>query len=248
MWDFDLETVAKYLVLPSTMIAVSALVGLVLLCLRQTRRWGGGFCLGAFAGYLIFGAGPVAFLLLSHLEYQVPSAPVSEREGVRTIVVLAAHAESDLAIPVSSRVSSETAYRLLETLSLFQGDLDSRVVVSGGGVTPAIMREVLISVGVPADHIMVDSDSASTFESALHLAPLLGSSPFLLVTSAGHMPRAKGVFLKAGTTPRAVPTHYMSKRNWLAIRYLPSPLHLTYSDLAVSEYAALVWYRLKGRI
>lgn len=241
-----METLAKYLLLPSNLITLCALLGLGMLCSRLYRKWGVRLSLGAFACYVLFASGPVAFLLLGYLEYQVPSATVSEREGIRTIVVLAAYGESDLSVPLSSRVSSGTAFRLLEAISLFQAAPDSTVIVSGGGVVPAIMREVLISAGVPSDHIMVDGESFSTFESAMHLASVLESAPFLLVTSAGHMPRAKGAFQKLGTNPRAVPTHYMSKQNWLAIQYLPSPAHLGYSDLAVSEYAALCWYRLKG--
>lgn len=198
------------------------------------------------ACYLAFASGPIAFLLLGYLEYQVPSAPVSEREGIRTIVVLAAYAESDPLVPLSGRVSSGTAVRLLEAISLFQAKPDSTLIVSGGGVVPAIMRDVLISAGVPADHIMVDGASFSTFESATHLASVLERAPFLLVTSAGHMPRAMGVFRKIGGDPRPIPTHYLTRRNWLAIQYLPKPSHLEYSDLAMSEYAALVWYRING--
>lgn len=198
--------------------------------------------------YLIFGSGPVAFLLLGHLEYQISPISASERQGSHTMVVLAGHAEPDLFIPLSSRVNSTSAFRLLEVISVFQSIPDSKVIVSGGGVVPGIMREVLVTSGIPADRVMVDAESFSTFESAKHLAATLGKSPFLLVTSAGHMPRAVGVFRKAETTPLAVPTHYVTKRNWLAIQYLPSPLHLAYSDLAISEYAALCWYRLKGWI
>jgi len=241
-----METVVKYLLLPSNLITLSALLGFGMLWSRWFRKWGVRLCQGAFGCYVLFASGPVAFLLLGHLEYQVPSATESEREAIRTIVVLAAYAELDPSVPLSSRVSDGTAFRLLEAISLFQAAPDSTVIVSGGGVVPAIMRDVLISAGVPSDHIVVDGESVSTFESAMHLAPMLETAPFLLVTSAGHMPRAKGVFQKLGTNPRAVPTHYMSKRNWLAIQYLPSPAHLAYSDLAVSEYAALCWYGLKG--
>lgn len=224
----------------------SAIAGLVLLCPRITRRWGAALCTVSFVSYLILAAGPVAFLLLGHLEYQVPSASAPEREKVQTIVVLAAHAELDLDIPLSSRVSNGTAFRLLEAMSLFHAAPDSTVIVSGGGAVPIIMRDVLVSSGIPPDHVVVDAESLSTFESAKYMAGQFGALPFLLVTSAGHMPRAMGVFLKAGTNPRPVPTHYLTRRNWLAIQYLPSPVHLEYSDLAISEYAALVWYRLRG--
>jgi uncharacterized SAM-binding protein YcdF (DUF218 family) len=241
-----METVVKYLLFPSNVITLSAILGLLLFGIRFTRKWGGAFCIVAFSGYLIFGTGPVAFWLLSNLEYQISAATAAEREGVQTVVVLAAYGESDLSIPLSSRVNSETAFRLLEAISLFRGAPYSKLIVSGGGEVPAIMRDVLVAAGIPSDQLQVDQDSFSTFESAHHLSATLGKSPFLLVTSAGHMPRAIGVFRKAGTAPLAVPTHYLAKRNWLAIQYLPSPLHLAYSDLAISEYAALGWYSLKG--
>lgn len=241
-----MRTVVKYLLLPSTLIAFSAIAGLVLLRLCSTRKWGVVFSIAAFAFYMTLASGPVAFLLLGHLEHQIPPATALEREGVRTLVVLAAYAEVDTGIPLSSRVNSEAAFRLLETLSLFQSVPESTVILSGEGAVPAIMRDVLISAGIPANRIVVDAESSSTFESAQHLAATLGTAPFLLVTSAGHMPRAMGVFIKAGMVPRAVPTHFVTKRNWLAIQYLPSPVHLGYSDWAVSEYAAVLWYRIKG--
>lgn len=241
-----MEAIVKYLLFPSNLITLSAILGLVLLCARFTRKWGGALCIFAFACYLIFGAGPVAFWLLGNLEYQISPASASEREKVQTVVILAAYGESDLSIPLSSRVNSETAFRLLEAISLFRGAPHSKLIVSGGGEAPAIMRDVLVAAGIPSGQLHVNPDSFSTFESARHLSATLGKSPFLLVTSAGHMPRAIGVFRKAGTAPLAVPTHYLAKRNWLAIQYLPSPAHLVYSDLAVSEYAALCWYSLKG--
>lgn len=241
-----METIVKYLLLPSNLITLSAILGMVLFGARFTRKCGGALCIVAFAGYLIFGAGPVAFWLLGNLEYQISPASASQREGVQTVVVLAAYGESDLSIPLSSRVNSETAFRLLEVISIFRAAPDSMVIVSGGGAVPAIMRDVLVSAGIPSDHLLVDGNSLSTVESARHLSATIGRAPFLLVTSAGHMPRAFGVFQKAGTAPLAVPTHYLAKRNWLAIQYLPSPVHLVYSDLAISEYAALGWYSLKG--
>lgn len=238
----------KYLLLPSSLIMVCAFLGFSLLCGRRVRVWGQFLCMLGIIGYMIFAAGPVAYFLLGHLEYEVPSVSAAEREGIRTIVVLAAYAEADPVIPLSSRVNSGTAFRLLEVMSLFRTAPDSMVIVSGERQASHIMRELLVSGGVPAVRVMVDDHSSSTFESGRNLAPTLGTVPFLLVTSAGHMPRAVKVFRKAGTNPYPVPTNFLTKKNWLAIRYLPSPVYLVYSDLAVSEYEAIVWYALKGWI
>lgn len=236
----------KYLVLPSSLFVVTAFVGFVLLCHRITRKWGIGLTIGALCVYCAFGAGPVAFWLLGELEYQIAPATPEERQGVRTLVLLAAHAEPDQEVPLSSRVNSAAASRLLEVLNQSSRDPDLTIIVSGAGGVPEIMREVLVSAGIREDRIRVDAHSLSTYESARNLFPALGKVPFLLVTSAGHMPRAMGVFRKSGGNPRPVPTHYLTRRNSLAIQYLPKPAHLEYSDLAVSEYAALVWYRFNG--
>jgi len=239
-------TVVKYLLLPSNLIFVSLSAGLLLLCSRATRSWGNYLTGFALCLYLLFGTGPVAFLLLGHLEYQIVPATAQERHRVRTLVVLTGHAEPDPDIPLSSRVNSTSAIRLLEVLNQSHLEPDLNIIVSGGGGVPEIMRDVLVSSGVPEQRIRVDANSLSTYESAKNLSSMVGTMPFLLVTSAGHMPRAMGVFLKAGGDPRPVPTHYMTRRNWLAIQYLPKLSHLEYSDLAVFEYSALVWYRING--
>lgn len=240
--------VVKYLLLPSSMVMICALLGLVMLCTRLPKVWGLALCALSVSGYIIFATGPIAMGLLGYLEYQIPSASIAERVGARTIVVLAAHAERDLAIPLSSRINEGAAFRLIETISLFQSGTNPAVIVTGEGDTPHIMKEVLVSAGIPSAHITVDDQSWSTYESGRNLAPALGDVPFLLVTSAGHMPRAIKVFRKAGTNPCAVPTHFLTRSNWMAIQYLPSPRHLVYSDLAVSEYEALVWYAINGWI
>ncbi len=244
----DVATIVKYLVLPSNLMTISVLVGLGLVLFPITRKTG---CwvtsMGLFI-YVVFGSGPVSFLLLGLLEFQIPPSDRTEREQAAAVVVLAGYGESDPDHPLSSRVNTMSAIRLLETVMLHETHTEATVIVSGTGEVAHIMREILVSAGVSAHQITVDDRSISTYESAMHVAPLVGSKPFLLVTSAGHMPRAIGAFRKAGIHPLAVPTDYLTKRNPLATTYLPSPLHLHDSDLAISEYAALAWYALKGWI
>lgn len=241
-----METVIKPFLVPSGLIMLCGITSVVLLCFRLGRKPGVRVGIVALTLYVVFGSGPISYLLLGHLEYKIPPATAAERAGVQTIVVLAAHAERDPILPLSSHVNSPSAYRILEALKLFRENPDSVVIVSGSGVVPSVMGEVLISTGISNDRIHIDAASFSTRQSAQQLYPRLGRSPFLLVTSAGHMPRALGVFQKVGMEPRPAPTHYMTRRNWLAVQYFPSPLHLQYSDLAISEYEALLWYRLKG--
>jgi uncharacterized SAM-binding protein YcdF (DUF218 family) len=110
------------------------------------------------------------------------------------------------------------------------------------------MKKLLVSLGIPESRIAVENQSSNTFESAVQVARILKGKRCILVTSAGHMPRAMGSFKKQGMNPIPAPTHFMSIKKFRWSHYLPSPLHLGYSDLAVHEYLGIIWYRLTNRI
>ena len=110
------------------------------------------------------------------------------------------------------------------------------------------MKEVLLSLGLPDNQVIIEAESRSTFENAIVLQKKLNDRSFILVTSAGHMPRAVAVFKKLGMNPIPAPTDYQVGNNPLASHYLPSPSHLIYSDLAVHEYLGILWYRITRRL
>jgi uncharacterized SAM-binding protein YcdF (DUF218 family) len=241
-----MEAIAKFLVQPSSAVTIGGVVTLGLLAVRPARRWALVSGATALAIYLVFGFGPIAFLLLGSLEFRVPPSSEAERAAASTIVVMAGYAEAELDYPLSSMVNSSSAFRLLEATMLVRARPSSTVIISGTGAVATIMRDVIVGAGVPAAQVEVDLTSLSTYDTARTLAPRLGHAPFLLVTSAGHMPRSIGVFRKAGANPVAVPTDYMTKRNLLATGFAPTPTYLYYSDLAMTEHVALMWYRFNG--
>jgi len=69
-----------------------------------------------------------------------------------------------------------------------------------------------------------------------------------LVTSAGHMRRAVGVFSKKGVVPIPAPTDYMLPRKARHASWTTNAVHLQASDIAVHEYLGIAWYRLTGRL
>ena len=69
-----------------------------------------------------------------------------------------------------------------------------------------------------------------------------------LVTFAGHMRRAVGVFRKKGVVTIPAPTDYMLPRSAWHASWTTSAVHLQASDLAVHEYLGIAWYRLTGRL
>jgi uncharacterized SAM-binding protein YcdF (DUF218 family) len=69
---------------------------------------------------------------------------------------------------------------------------------------------------------------------------------FILVTSAGHMPRSLGAFGRAGMNPTPAPTDYLAKMDPLEGNFLPNLSNLMRADLAVHEYLGMLWYGLKA--
>lgn len=244
-----MEEVLRYFLQPSGAVLLLFCAGVVAVPFRRSRRAAVWLFASAAVTYGVLGAGPVAFALLGSLEYRHAAleSPDAANDAA-AIVVLAGHAERDPAVPLSAQVNAASAYRILETVRLARALPRAEIIVSGEGAVPRVLGDLLREVGVRGERIVIDDGGQSTRDSALRLRERLGDRRFALVTSAGHMRRAVAVFRKIGMKPIPVPTHYLTKRNVLATAYLPSPAHLRESDLAVQEYSALVWYKLRGWI
>lgn len=241
--------IIKHAILPSGLVIVFFIIGSVLLLAKKIRPVS--IFMLAIAGmlYVAFGSGPVAFWLLGNLENQYPALSLIDgSKDVDTIVVLAGYAKIDWDRPRSSEVNSASAFRVIEALRLFNAIRKAEILISGGCAVPQIMKNLLVSLGAPIEKVAIENKSANTYESAVNLQKRLGGKSFVLVTSAGHMPRSMGTFRKLRMNPIPAPTDYKSIKNYRAIAYAPSPLHLECSDLAVYEYLGIIWYKLKGHL
>ncbi len=244
-----IEDIVKFFILPSNLIILCFISGIISVFIKKTGKLSRYLLIIAVFIYVVFATGPFAFWLLGNLEYKYPYYKNFENNrNIETIVILTAYAEFDSKIPLSSRVNSPSAFRLLEAMRIFTVVSHADIIITGSGDIPKIMKELLVSLGLPDNRILIENNSNSTFESAENVRSIVSSKPVILVTSAGHMPRSIMAFNKAGITAIPAPTHYLTRKNNLAISYLPSPLHLRYSDLAIHEYAAIFWYRLINRI
>jgi len=238
----------KELIMPSNFAIFCLFIGLILLYFQHLRK--PAVILVATAGLIItiFSTGTMASLLLSPLEYEFPYVKnPAERPKIRKIVVLTHYVVNDPLIPLSSRISSSSAYRLLETKRLYNACPNCDIIISGGGEATPIMKQVLMSMGIPADKITED-DAVHTYVSAENLYKILGDEPFYLVTSAGHMPRSMRVFRKQKMHPVPAPTDFQLPNDIFSADIAPSPLHLYWSNLAVSEYIGMLWYKIRGKI
>jgi uncharacterized SAM-binding protein YcdF (DUF218 family) len=118
------------------------------------------------------------------------------------------------------------------------------IIVSGGGDVGTSMRDLLISDGVPAEHIVLEPLAVNTHENAIRTAALVRemSGRKVLLTSDYHMYRAYWCFRRAGVDviPRPVPEMLKRVSSW--------PTRWTAAIELSIETAKIVGYRFRGWI
>jgi len=127
------------------------------------------------------------------------------------------------------------------------------IFVGGAGIPgrkaeAPLMAKAAEALGVPREAMAWEASSRNTYENALAVKEILGGEPFVLVTSAFHMPRAVGVFRKAGFPVTPWPVDYKTAGNekpgFAEDNALDSLRNVT---VGIREWIGLAAYRIAGR-
>jgi uncharacterized SAM-binding protein YcdF (DUF218 family) len=198
---------------------------------------------------------PVAEKLMAPLEGSYVQTPVSRLvdRGVHQVVVLTAGGFSDETPLLSSSLTPSSTYRLLAGLELCsQLGPDCSVLISGSAgranrnVAAAEGMKKLAQRIAPLGEYAAESDSGSTAEHPVNVAPLLQEGPFALVTSGFHMPRAMRSFERHQLEAIPYPADLLVRGNYRWNDWLPSGQSLALTSIAFREYLALFLYFLRG--
>ncbi len=169
-------------------------------------------------GLLGFEAMPNALLRSLENRYPVPNAAsVSRHVGVVVLGGAIQHPDSYLAhaqVPLG-----ESAERMTVPVGMLRQHPNLALVFSGGdgrllttGVPEADLAKVFYQEqGVDLSRVTLEGGSRTTRENARQVAALLGprcQEPWLLVTSAWHMPRAMAEFEAVGCRVTAYPVDF----------------------------------------
>jgi uncharacterized SAM-binding protein YcdF (DUF218 family) len=232
------------------MLATPLMVALVIsavgvLCRVRGRRRIAAWLLASAAAIVYLGSlEVVGEALLAPLESQYP--PLREDahlQGVGYVVVLGSSFMPRNSIPVSAALDQDGLARIVEGLRLARRWGAEKLVVSGGaapGFTPVALgyAELARDFGVGDASLVVLDRSLDTSDEARAVKARLGAAPFLLVTSAYHMPRAVRLMQRAGAHPIPAPTSQRvgaSKGGWL----LPTSGGMRSTEIALHEYLGL---------
>jgi uncharacterized SAM-binding protein YcdF (DUF218 family) len=107
-------------------------------------------------------------------------------------------------------------------------------------------RMVLLArtLGVPPEKLVAESQSRDTYGNARGVQAFVKEVPFLLVTSASHMPRAMDIFQKLGMKPIAAPADFHFSKHHEYSDFLPSGENLATMEALVHEYLGLAYLTL----
>jgi uncharacterized SAM-binding protein YcdF (DUF218 family) len=254
---FTLSKVLGFFAIPSNLVVAVGIAGLVLLATRWARagRWLIGLSLVALA---LLGLSPLGNALFIPLEDRFPPWD-SSRGPPDGILVLGGAISPDVSLARDEVALNESAERLTVAAELARRYPDARVLFSGGSgalmhdegsEAPFAARE-LEGLGIARKRILLEDRSRNTVENALYSKQIAQPKPgerWLLVTSAYHLPRAVGVFRKAGFAVEPYPVDWRTRGAADALRPFPTVGDgLRRADTAMREWVGLAVYWITGR-
>jgi uncharacterized SAM-binding protein YcdF (DUF218 family) len=253
---FLFKKIASTFLFPVPLCLEIMLVGLLFLWFTRKQKLGKvlvtlGVALLAVLSYESFSA-----MLLKPLEYSYPPKPgIEEIRRAKWVVVLGGGHVSDPRVPITSQLSDESMTRLVEGIRLQRMIPGAKLLLSGGRIfdpvaEAEVMARVALSIGVDRQSMVLETASRDTEDEARIIKETVGNDPFLLVTSASHMPRSMALFNKLGVKPVPAPTGYMVKETQGANprMFFPSVDGLRKAETAFHEYLGLAWAKLRGQI
>jgi len=217
--------------------------------LALTMLWSGLVVLGLLG----FKAMPDALLRPLENRYPVPTAQ-SVQGHVGMVVLGGAIARPEVFLAHGQVPLGEAAERMSVPVGLMRQHPKLALVFSGGegrllttGITEAELAKVFYAQqGVDMARVTLESGSRTTRENAQQVAKLLGprcQQPWLLITSAWHMPRAMAEFEAVGCNVTPYPVDFMTGESTPLTDYSLAHSLLRWQT-ALHEWLGIWAYRL----
>ena len=151
--------------------------------------------------------------------------------------------------------------RFIEINKLYHTRVIRKIIISGGSASILIKQPAeadslineFVQSGVKTEDIVVEGHSRNTYENALYTKKLCDSlklkPPYMLVTSAFHMPRAMKVFKKQNIDIIPYPSNYLTVPVQLTpdMYILPNFGLLNDWGTLIKEWIGIMAYTITGK-
>ncbi len=245
---------------PVTLLFVILAIAVINLWRRRTVTRRGLLLLTAPLLLLaLFCTPAISFLAAGIFERQFP--PLKQRpDGAAAIVVLGGGVLWPAPDDTQTRPNDGTLRRCFAAVELYRRGLPCPILVTGGIGNPSrsgaseaqVMRNCLLTMGVPDSDVVLESESRNTYESAVMAKRLLaerGIHSIVLVTDATHLLRATRCFRYQGLD--VVPAGAYYRAHYFPgdpFAFVPREGAARDNQDVLHEALGLLWYWWRGRI
>ena len=249
---FVLSKTLDLLVAPLTWFIVLALLGVPFRRKRELVRWRKLSPLAAVIVLFLFSNEVVSNALMRSLE-SPPLESYHPDVTYDTVVLLGGLVDERASQTYGVPSYNDSVERLTVTYDLLRKDHAKTVIVSGGSDSSVIVseataiRDQLVAWGIASDRVIVEDEARNTRDNAVESARIIherGFARVLIVTSAFHMPRARGCFRAVGLDVDTLPVDFRGHEH--AVMLVPRAQYLEDSTIALREWTGRAVYRARG--
>lgn len=255
--DFYVAKAVWALLAPANMLVWLLAGGLLLTLWPRRRRLGMALLWAGAAVMVAFVLLPVEEWLGRPLEDRFPH-PAVLPERVGGIIVLGGAVDPVITDARGIPALTDAAERMTAFVALARRYPGVPLIATGGSglVWDADLREgdvvraVLEQVGFDTGRVIIENLSRNTWENVLFSRPLADphpDAPWLLITSASHMPRSVGIFRRLDWPVIPYPVDYRTRGDgrWRPAFGMAGSLSL--ASVMMREWMGLAGYYLMGR-
>ena len=253
---FLLKKYIGALLMPLPLLLIIGFIGLILLWCTRWQKSGKTLVSASLLFILLLGLQPVSDNLLAPIEgkynQRYELITLNPPENVHYIVVLGGGFTYNPDWSPSSNLLNNSLPRVTEGVRLYLKYPGSKLIFTGGKAnnpisSAEVAAQVAQSLGVPAEDTIALTEPKDTQEEAFEVEKIIGKEPFLLVTSANHLPRAITMFTSRGMQPLPAPANQLvitsAINPWE--KYIPSSYYFGHSERAWYELIGTIWWHLK---
>lgn len=218
---FTIKKVLGVIISPFPICCFIIFVGLIILFkakrdLNKIRRAKCFLSIGILL-LLLISSPIVSFQLLRPIETVYVKYQDVE-QSVDNIIVLGCYNTEDASLPLVANIKPCSLYRVVEAARLARVYPEAEIILSGWQKTkgreyshPAYMAQLLISLGIDEERIVLKEQNNDTSEEAISLKSIAVGKSNLLVSSASHLKRAVKIFDAQGITVTPVPAEFLAR-------------------------------------
>lgn len=236
---FLLKKIMSGFLMPLSILFSLFLIGLIMLRAKRTELIAKKVITLAFLILVLLSYGALSYWPLQKLENIYPPIDIKgiKPNNIKWVVVLAGGTE-------------ETYIRLAEGIRIYRSLPGTKLIMSGGKVVEAApepysskMARIATGLGVNPTDIVQESLSKDTKDEARIVKSMIHETPFILVTSAYHMPRSMTLFKAQGMHPIPAPTgrRILPDERYLSpYWFFPSTYNIMDTEIVLHEVLGII--------